>query len=664
MKKILIIIFSLGALGLMSPFSFAEEYNLKTYPVQGIFLSKSAINKTNDASNFEFNFMSEEFKTLIKEKQISFFIPEFLKAYQGNFSNFTPELTDKNKYKTIVSYVSIPRASKYVVKKPNKDEIYLPLTTSLTFVNILTGETLYSTTDTIYGEKLYDDNYGKISAHYLDSYKKTLSSVIEKSKQNFHPFEIPVTIVDNYRNLYVLNKGSEVGISEDDLLFDSTGNQLSVIYSTLNYSVAKSVFPESDIKINSQFVKQSNNGGINQIKKPKVLLINDLGNDSIYDLLVSNLGQNSKINLITTNPTFNEMRKTVIDLNNNFKSSNIAPKNLPEYFLVFSFTPPVKTTFKQNQSGLDSSYYQMFACGTMFDKTGKIVFSQCANDNTDPRYSNKQYGTSENDLISILYKNLIENIAEQINVRIEFKEYDFKIKKIEGNDIILEDKSETLSEGDAVTIFKKHKSDGAEYLLPAFKYNVVTVNKGLATCSFDYPYTDDIENPSKSNIAKSSMIVSSGGANFYKTDLSQTALSDSEVDIKDFDKFATQMIGTNFKKPLTLDNNTLESKTDAVNETLMFKNKLTITNGNSNLSVIPYYSAKLKKHKVKGYTKIDTYKLVVGIKVSDKGKIISEKSLTQDFTITLPLKNEKPTLQIELLKIIYPTLQQLIGSLK
>ena len=54
---------------------------------------------------------------------------------------------------------------------------------------------------------MYDDNYEKISAHYLESYQKTLSSVIEKAKQNFHPFEIPVAIVDNYRNLYVLYKG-------------------------------------------------------------------------------------------------------------------------------------------------------------------------------------------------------------------------------------------------------------------------------------------------------------------------------------------------------------------------------------------------------------------------------------------------------------------------
>ena len=668
MKKILMLIFSFGALMAMPPFSFAADSSIKTYPVQGIFVSnqnenkKITFDKKDEDTSFEINFMSDEFKDLIKYRQRDFFIPEFIKTYLANFQDTTSELTDKNKYKTIVSYISIPRASKYIVKKPNGNEIFLPLTTSLTFVNVLTGETIYSTSHTIYN-KLLEDNYEQITEKYMSAYKDSLANVIEKSKTNFHPFEIPVKVIDIYKNLYILDKGSKVGIAEDDLLFDSNENQLSIIYSTLNYSIAKPVLG-NDIKVNSVFAKQSNNGGINQIKKPKVLLINDMGNSSIYDLLITNLGDNSKINLLATNPTFNEMRKTVVDINNNFKSTNIVSKNLPDYFLLFNFTPPVKTAFKQNQSGLDSIYYQMLGCGTMFDKTGKVVFAKCADDKTEPRFSNQDYGTSEADITGILFKNLIAKISQQINAQIEFREYEFKIKQIENNEIVIEDKSEILSEGDVVTIFKSHKANGNEYLIPEFKYNVITVSKGLATCSLDYPYNDNIEKPSKSDVAKSSMIVSAGGANFYKVDTSNMKLSDSNVTIKHLDKFITPIIGTSFKKPLSLDNTTIEDKMNAVNGTLMFRDKLNISKSASDSKVIPYYSAVLKKHKVKGYTKIDTYKLTVGIKISEKGKIVADKSVNQDITITLPLKNDEPTLQIELIKVIYPTMQQLIGNLK
>lgn len=668
MKKILMLIFSFGALMAMPPFSFAADSSIKTYPVQGIFVSnqnenkKITFDKKDEDMSFEINFMSDEFKDLIKDRQRDFFIPEFIKTYLANFPDTTSELTDKNKYKTIVSYISIPRASKYIVKKPNGNEIFLPLTTSLTFVNVLTGETIYSTSHTIYN-KLLEDNYEQITEKYMSAYRDSLANVIEKSKTNFHPFEIPVKVIDIYKNLYILDKGSEVGIAEDDLLFDSNENQLSIIYSTLNYSIAKPVLG-NDIKVNSVFAKQSNNGGINQIKKPKVLLINDMGNSSIYDLLITNLGDNSKINLLATNPTFNEMRKTVVDINNNFKSTNIVPKNLPDYFLLFNFTPPVKTAFKQNQSGLDSIYYQMLGCGTIFDKTGKVVFAKCADDKTEPRFSNQDYGTSEADITGILFKNLIAKISQQINAQIEFREYEFKIKQIENNEIVIEDKSEILSEGDVVTIFKSHKANGNEYLIPEFKYNVITVSKGLATCSLDYPYNDNIEKPSKSDVAKSSMIVSAGGSNFYKVDTSNMKLSDSNVTIKHLDKFITPIIGTSFKKPLSLDNTTIEDKMNAVNGTLMFRDKLNISKSASDSKVIPYYSAVLKKHKVKGYTKIDTYKLTVGIKISEKGKIVADKSVNQDITITLPLKNDESTLQIELIKVIYPTMQQLIGNLK
>ena len=377
------------------------------------------------------------------------------------------------------------------------------------------------------------------------------------------------------------------------------------------------------------------------------------------------MGEESKINLLTTNPTFNAMRKTVIGLNSKFSSSNISAKNLPDYFLLFSFTPPIKTTFIQNQAGLKSSYFQMLACGTMFDKTGKVVFSKCVDDKTEPRASVQTFGAADGDITGILVKNLIEKIAMQINSKIEFKEYEFKIKKIENNDIILEDKDGILSEGNQITIFKKNKSlSGAEYLLPAFLYRVVSTSNGTAQCTFDYPYSDDIEKPTKSNVAKSSMIVAAGGSNFYKVDTSNLVLTDSEVKIRHLDKFLVPIIGSGFKKPLTLDNSVIEKKMDAVNSTLMFKDKLIIPPNTSGLEVLPYYRVNLKKQKVVGYSKINKYKLLVGIKVSDKGKIVNNKSVEKEIEMVLPTRNEQPVLQIELLKVIYPTLQQLAETLK
>lgn len=646
-----LIIFLLGALILCPPFSYGSEINpIKTYPVKGLFLSNGT--------------KSNEFRTLYDNKvNKDMFIGKFIQEYKSNFANSIDEINDLNKYKTLVSYISIPRVSKYIDKRPNGDIIYLPLTLSLSFVNIISGETIYSNSKTIYGSTLTDD-YQTISNIYKENYNKAIDNLITESKANFHPFEIPVKVIDNYKNLYILDKGSESGIAEDDELFDENSNQLSIIYSTVGYSIGKNEFGYN-IAPNTTFIKQANNGGINQIKKPKVLLINDVANESIYDLLSSSLGEDSKINLLTINPTFNTMRSTVFKLNNLTSVENEQlQRNLPDYFLYFTFTKPIKASITLNRTGLKNEYFNMMACGTIFDKSGKIVFSQCADETSDGRASNKQYGASDQDRIEILSKNLIGKLSEKINEQINFKEFEFKIKDINNNEIILEDKTENLREGNSITLYKKIKANNNEYLIPMYKYNVIEVSNGLAKCQFDFPYLDNADKPSKSNIAKSTIIISPNGSNFYQVSTDNMAMDGNEIELTNLDKFTLPILGAGLKKPLALDNSIITNKVAMINNSAMFKTNLKISENNSDLIIKPIYKINLKKHKVEGYTQINTYKILAGVETYKNNKKITQKTLTQEVTITLPLKNYQELLMYELQKAIYPLLQLSVSTIK
>lgn len=646
-----LILFLLGALLLCPPFSYGSETNpIKTYPVKGLFLSNGTT--------------SNEFRTLYDNKiNKDMFIGKFIQEYKSNFANSIDEINDLNKYKTLVSYISIPRVSKYIDKRPNGDIIYLPLTLSLSFVNIISGETIYSNSKTIYGSTLTDD-YQTISNIYKENYNKAIDNLITESKANFHPFEIPVKVIDNYKNLYILDKGSESGIAEDDELFDENSNQLSIIYSTVGYSIGKNEFGYN-IAPNTTFIKQANNGGINQIKKPKVLLINDVANESIYDLLSSSLGEDSKINLLTINPTFNTMRSTVFKLNNLTSVENEQlQRNLPDYFLYFTFTKPIKASITLNRTGLKNEYFNMMACGTIFDKSGKIVFSQCADETSDGRASNKQYGASDQDRIEILSKNLIDKLSEKINEQINFKEFEFKIKDINNNEIILEDKTENLREGNSITLYKKIKANNNEYLIPMYKYNVIEVSNGLAKCQFDFPYLDNADKPSKSNIAKSTIIVSPNGSNFYQVSTDNMAMDGNEIELTNLDKFTLPILGAGLKKPLALDNSIITNKVAMINNSAMFKTNLKISENNSDLIIKPIYKINLKKHKVEGYTQINTYKILAGVETYTNNKKITQKTLTQEVTITLPLKNYQELLIYELQKAIYPLLQLSVSAIK
>lgn len=646
-----LIIFLLGALILCPPFSYGSEINpIKTYPVKGLFLSNGTT--------------SNEFRTLYDNKvNKDMFIGKFIQEYKSNFANSIDEINDLNKYKTLVSYISIPRVSKYIDKRPNGDIIYLPLTLSLSFVNIISGETIYSNSKTIYGSTLTDD-YQTISNIYKENYNKAIDNLITESKANFHPFEIPVKVIDNYKNLYILDKGSESGIAEDDELFDENSNQLSIIYSTVGYSIGKNEFGYN-IAPNTTFIKQANNGGINQIKKPKVLLINDVANESIYDLLSSSLGEDSKINLLTINPTFNTMRSTVFKLNNLTSVENEQlQRNLPDYFLYFTFTKPIKASITLNRTGLKNEYFNMMACGTIFDKSGKIVFSQCADETSDGRASNKQYGASDQDRIEILSKNLIDKLSEKINEQINFKEFEFKIKDVNNNEIILEDKTENLREGNSITLYKKIKANNNEYLIPMYKYNVIEVSNGLAKCQFDFPYLDNADKPSKSNIAKSTIIISPNGSNFYQVSTDNMAMDGNEIELTNLDKFTLPILGAGLKKPLALDNSIITNKVAMINNSAMFKTNLKISENNSDLIIKPIYKINLKKHKVEGYTQINTYKILAGVEIYKNNKKITQKTLTQEVTITLPLKNYQELLMYELQKAIYPLLQLSVSAIK
>lgn len=649
MKKL--IIFLLGASILCPPFAYGNETNtIKTYPVKGIFVSNGTT--------------STEFKKLYENKaNKDIFIGKFIQEYKNNFSNSIDEINDLNKYKTLVSYISIPRVSKYIDKRPNGDIIYLPLTLSLNFVNIISGETIYSNSKTIYGSTLTDD-FTTISNIYKENYNKAVNNLITESKENFHPFEIPVKVIDNYKNLFILDKGSESGIAEDDELFDENSNQLSIIYSTVGYSIGKNEFGYN-IPPNTTFIKQANNGGINQIKKPKVLLINDVANESIYDLLSSSLGEDSKINLLTINPTFNTMRSTVFKLNNLASVENEQlQRKLPDYFLYFTFTKPIKASITLNRTGLKNEYFNMMACGTIFDKSGKIVFSQCADETSDGRVSNKQYGASDLDRIEILSKNLIGKLSEKINEQITFKEFEFKIKDINNNEITLEDKAENLREGNNITLYKKIKANDNEYLIPMYKYNVIEVSNGLARCQFDFPYLDNADKPSKSNIAKSTIIISPNGSHFYQVTTDKMAIDGNEIEIINLDKFILPILGSSFKKPLALENNIIANKVTMINGSAMFKTDLKISENNSDLIIKPIYKINLKKHKVQGYTQINTYKILAGVETYKNNEKVTQKTFTQEVSITLPLKNYEGLLTYELQKAIYPLLQLSVSAIK
>ena len=646
MKKIII-----SAIAVFFTAIAAQSSELNVYPIPAVFTSK--------------NINNPAFQNILSANRENF-VNYYLKSFDNYFPNVNQELSDKTKYKTFAAYVHIPRVSQYPVKKSdNLLDIYLPLTMSINFVNMATGESLYSYPVTNYFkyettiDSGVENREAKINDLYKQNYEQTVEEVIKQASTDFKPFDITAQITDTYRHLYVLNKGMESGITKGDLLTDENINQISVIYSDLNYSVAEKILGKPTVS--SNFSKFANNN-ITQLKKPKILFINDFDNEKLYNLFSTALGSSAEFSLMTTDKTFCDMQTALVSLNMDFKSANVYNRTMPDYFLKLYFSTPIYTQYKSNKDYYNIDKYAMLACGIIFDKAGRVVYSQCVNDEIINKViSNVRFNDEAN--FEILAKNLFSKLASSMQQDIQFKNVKFKILKTDNLYLTLEDPNGFLKVGNILTVFKKISTEksGQEILVPTWDYRVISTDTGSVECKMSKPYIDGIDYPSKRDIVQmTAMTRSANKANMFNYQPENIEIEGNEISLPSFEKFAFAALSSSVKAPIAMNSEDFSEQINELNS-LGFKNKIIVSENNSNLNIKAVYKINLKSEEAKETVLKQTYDIIVGI-VSQKGDdIIKKDGLIQSVTIVVPKENNKNIIEYELLKYIYPLIQQ-VGS--
>ena len=644
MRKFIIfalaVFFSAGA-------AFANELNV--YPIPAVFTSK--------------NINNSAFGKVLSENR-SEFVREYLNLFDKYFPNTNKEISDKTKYKTFAAYVHIPRASLYPVKKTdNLLDIYLPLTMSINFVNMATGESLYSYPVTNYFkyettvESDIENRKEKIFDLCKENYKQSLGEVVKQASIDFKPFDIKAKIKDTYRHLYILDKGLESGITKGDLLTDENMNQISVIYSDLNYSVAEKVLGKPSI--NSDFSKFANSN-ITQLKKPKILFINDFNNEKLYNLFSSALGNNAEFSLMTTDKTFYDMQSALVSLNMDFKSKNVYNRTMPDYFLKLYFTHPAYAQYKSNKDYLNIDKYSMLACGVIFDKAGRVVYSQCDDDEIINKVvSNVRFNDEAN--IEILAKNLFNKLAAYMQKDIQFKNVKFKIIKTDNQYLTIQDPDGFLKVGNILTVYKKINTEknGQESLVPTWDYKVIVVDNGFVECKMSKPYLEEANFPSKRDIVQmNTMTRSANNANMINYNPDIVEIDGNEIKLPAFENIAFAALSSSVKAPIAMYPADFQEQINELNS-MGFRDKITISENNSNLSIKAMYKINLKAEDIKDTVIKQQYDITVGLVSKRDGEIIKKDGLIQSVTITIPTENNKEIIENELLKYIYQLIQQL-----
>ncbi len=643
MKKIIIL-----AIAVLSTAIASYSQDLNVYPIPAVFTSK--------------NINNELFQDVITKHRDDF-VHEYLILFDKYFPNVNKEISDKTKYKTFAAYVHIPRASKYEVKKAdNLIDIYLPLTMSINFVNMATGETLYTYPVTNYykyettRETNIEDVNNNITNLYKENYEKSLDEIIKQASIDFKPFDVTANIKDTYRHLFILDKGLESGITKGDLLTDENMNQISVIYSNLNYSVAEKVLGKPTLNSNfSKFV----NSSITQLKKPKILFINDFANEKLYNLFSTALGTNAEFSLITTDKTYYDMQTALISLNMNFKSNNGYNRSLPDYFLKIFFTHPAYAQYKSNKDYLNIDKYTMLACGVIFDRSGRVVYANCADDVLVNKVVHDIKFNNEANM-EIMTKNILNKLASSMQNEIKFSDVKFKIKKNDNQYLTLADPNGYLRAGNILTVFKKIKTEksGQEILVPTWEYKVIFVKDGFAECKMSKPYIDGIDFPNKRDIVQmTAMTRSANRANMFNYVPDNIEIEGNEVKLSNFDKIAFGVLASNIKAPIAINVNNIKEDITELNS-LGFKEQIAIPENKSNLSIKAIYKIKLKSEEPKENIVKQNYDIIVGIVATKNNEIIKKDGLIQSVSLVVPSKNNQKIIENELMKHICLLLKQ------
>jgi len=646
MKKLVII---LVATFFVATNSFANE--LEVYPVEGVFSSK--------------NISSQNFKQMVKTNG-KVLRKSYLDTFYKYFPNAKKEISDKNKYKTFAAYIHVPRASEYVLKKSDMlVDIYLPLTMSINFVNMATGETLYSNLDTNYfkyGDTTTADKkkqQAKLQQLDLQNYKETMEGVVKKASEDFKPFDITTSVIDKYRSLYILDKGSSSGIAKGDLLTDENVNQLSVIYSDLNYSVANKVL--GDPQTGSNFSKFANSS-VTELTKPKILFINDFNDERIYNIFASALGSKANFSLLTTDKTFYDMQSALVSLNMDFKHSNLYKRTLPDYFLKLYLTKTYYTNLRTNKEFLSIDKYSTIACAVIFDKAGRVVYSTCVDDELPPIdvVSNIRFKNEEQE--EILIKNLLETkLAPAIGQGVDFKAMKFKIKDVNNDMLTLKDKNGFLRNGNVLTVYKKISTEqaGKKILIPTWDYRVISKNGDLAECKMSQPYVDGINYPNPKDIVQMTTITRSANkANMFNYDKETNELEGNEVKITNFNDIAFAALASKLKSPIGINTDEYADTIKELNAS-GFKKTIEIPENNSGLTISTVYKITLEKEKKKGFGTERTYNIIVGVVSRKDGEVVKQEALSQEVILLVPRRHNQNIIEFELLKRIYPLIQQI-----
>ena len=503
MKKLTIGLLMVFTILVNMPTLVFAKADIQVYPLKALFIVDKA--KENRA------FMKAMSATGNNENDRQYAISRFYEVFTKKFPNSVTTINDQNKYTSFVAYLQIPRVSQYKIQKTgNLVDLYLPMTMTISFANIVTGEVLYTYTYTYWTKRESTGSSLNDEKTTIELYRETYNSLLEKvltgAKQNFRPFSVSATIKKEWNGMYILGKGNANGIAKGDTLIGPNGIMLNVFYAAESYSVA---LPMMGAPRTGMVFSKMSNGNLDELKKPKVMLMRGttvksetrIPQQMIYQLFINALGKKAAFSLISIDRSFYDAQKvTTTDTGLSFKVTQ--ERELPDYYLRLQFNGPVSVTLPSNKPDVRYDEHSVRACGDLLDRTGRVLYGKCVDERiTDEVVAGIRF--SRDDRQEVVIKNALIKLADDFTKAVKFKRFKLPVQSVEGDMMMVSDKAGLLPIGSNAFNFRdtgEIEGIGESVYVPTWLLNVTDRKEMLAGTALVGSLTKAMPRPSMDDI--------------------------------------------------------------------------------------------------------------------------------------------------------------------
>ncbi|WP_083698441.1 hypothetical protein [Alkanindiges hydrocarboniclasticus] len=407
------------------------------------------------------------------------------------------QIDSSNKQRTFVASLEVLRAKRYEVQKQSTTEIFLPVTLNLKLTNILTGEVLYSTSSTL-NQPLQvlttELDSPAVNTRLQTQYQRSLLSLAQqvtgKLKQELQLSEIQTEVIDQWKNYLILNKGYVQGIGRDDELSAPDGGLIRVVQADSNYSVAIPVLLGGKAK---QFSKLSSSAA-GALNKPKVLVADvltyqDESRELVEQIFAGAVGDQAAFSLTPVNRQYALLAQNIGEQTKLAQAEDINRRALPEFFIRLAVLPTLSVE-QPTGSMTTQRITHAQVMGELVDASGQVIFAAWAEDHIEDVIS-EGMSFSADARREIAVKNALLKLADQFKREVKFTKADLKVAAVNGQQLIIDDPAQRLTEGLSLKIYRAQTIQGKSIMVPIWDARVDARQGPQVSASLILPVSGD-----------------------------------------------------------------------------------------------------------------------------------------------------------------------------